>query len=131
MANLYSDYLESSVQSPLKFKDMLEDLDSNSDVEVDTWYENRQLDDMESDPDLEFILNALERIGDSWWDIRDPEIIERNDSYHIELPVRYEVVRDGPHSGEVGEYILGTTIYTDEGVEQEIPDEPRTEKVEI
>lgn len=129
MANQYSEYLESSVQSPSKFRDMLESLSSNSEVDMDLWYENRQSDHRDSDPDLEFVLNALERIEDGWWEIDEPEIIERDESYHVELPVRYQVVRESRYAGDVEDYVLGATIRTDEGVEQQVPDKPGAEKV--
>lgn len=100
-------------------------------MEMDLWYENRQLDHRDSDPGLEFVLKTLERIEDGWWEIEDPEIVEGDESYHVELPVRYEIVRDGSMAGEIGSYVLGATLYTEEGSEPEIPDEPGAEKVAL
>jgi hypothetical protein len=125
MASIYFEYLEEGVQSPSKFREILSDLDASSSVELDSWYEERN--SGEKGSDLESVLQILNAIENNWWRTGEAEIKESEDRYHIELPVVYERI-EGRKAGEISEYVLGATIYPEDGAEAEVPERQEMER---
>lgn len=122
MATINSGYLESSVESPSKFGEMLEELDSDPELEMDIWYEDINAGERVSEPDLEFVLQKLGKIQDSWWQVGDSEVFETTESYHVEFPIYSENIRNGSYSGQPENYLLGATVYEEPDEEFETPE---------